>query len=157
LAIDKSKLPVGKGILQWPVNGRLSQSYGKPNWNAAYDFHNGIDIAAPTGTAVKAPLSGKVIGVGDNGRYSYGKWITIDHGDFNITTLYGHLSLQKVKVGQDVKIGEIIGYVGSTGYSTGPHLHFTIYTSDSYMLKESSIVKGLMIPIGASINPMDYL
>lgn len=156
-AIDKSKISISKGILRWPLEGRLSQGYGKPNWNAVYDFHNGIDIAAPTGTPIKAALGGKIIGVGDNGRYSYGKWIAIDHGNFSIVTLYGHLSLQKVSVGQEVKTGDIIGYVGSTGYSTGPHLHFTIFTSDSYTLMRSAKVQGLLIPIGGTLNPMEYL
>ncbi len=156
-AIDKSKISISKGILRWPLDGRLSQGYGKPNWNAVYDFHNGIDIAAPTGTPIKAALGGKIIGVGDNGRYSYGKWIAIEHSSFSIVTLYGHLSLQKVSVGQEVKTGDIIGYVGSTGYSTGPHLHFTIFTSDSYTLMKSTKVPGLLIPIGGTLNPMEYL
>jgi len=158
LAIDKSKLPVGKGILRWPLDSyRITQGYGKPNWRAAYDFHNGIDLAAPTGTPVKAALGGKVVGVGNNGRYSYGKWISINHGDLNITTMYGHLSLQRVKIGQEVDMGEVIGYVGSTGYSTGAHLHFTVFASESYTLLKSSRVKNLFIPVGGTINPMDYL
>ncbi|MCR4323107.1 MAG: peptidoglycan DD-metalloendopeptidase family protein [Candidatus Azambacteria bacterium] len=158
LAIDKEKLPVGAGILKWPIDTvRITQGYGKPNWKAAYDFHNGIDIGAPTGTPVYAALSGKIVGVGNNGKYAYGKWVSIDHGDKNITTLYGHLSLQKVSVGQSVATGDVIGYVGSTGYSTGPHLHFTVFASESYTLLNSSSVTGLKIPVGGSINPMDYL
>ena len=156
-AIDRSKLPVGKGILKWPVDNIITQGYGKPNWNAAYDFHNGIDIRAAVGTPVKAALAGKVVGVGDNGRYSYGKWIAIDHGTYNITTLYGHLSLQKVGVGQTVKTGDIIGYSGNTGYSTGPHLHFTVFASENYTLIKSTKVPNLFIPVGGSINPLEYL
>lgn len=158
LAIDKAKLPVGAGILKWPIDDvRITQGYGKPNWKAAYDFHNGIDIGAPTGTPVHAALSGKVVGVGNNGKYAYGKWVSIDHGNKNITTLYGHLSLQKVSMGQTVATGDIIGYVGSTGYSTGPHLHFTVFASESYTLLNSSSVSGLKIPVGGTINPLDYL
>jgi len=156
-AIDRSKLPVGKGILKWPVDNIITQGYGKPNWNAAYDFHNGIDIRASVGTPVKAALAGKVVGVGDNGRYSYGKWIAIDHGTYNITTLYGHLSLQKVSVGQTVKTGDIIGYSGNTGYSIGPHLHFTVFASENYTLIKSTKVPNLFIPVGGSINPLEYL
>ena len=156
-AIDRSKLPVGKGILKWPIDNIITQGYGKPNWNAAYDFHNGIDIRAAVGTPVKAALAGKVVGVGDNGRYSYGKWIAIDHGTYNITTLYGHLSLQKVGVGQTVKTGDIIGYSGNTGYSTGPHLHFTVFASENYTLIKSTKVPNLFIPVGGSINPLEYL
>lgn len=158
LAIDRAKLPVGAGILKWPIDDvRITQGYGKPNWKAAYDFHNGIDIGAPSGTPVRAALAGKVVGVGNNGKYAYGKWVSIDHGNMNITTLYGHLSLQKVSVGQMVATGDIIGYVGSTGYSTGPHLHFTVFASESYTLLNSSSVPGLKIPVGGTINPMDYL
>ena len=158
LAIDRSKLPVGKGILAWPLDAvRITQGYGKPNWKAAYDFHNGIDLGAPTGTPVKASLSGIVAGVGNNGRYAYGKWISIDHGGKNITTLYGHLSLQSVRVGLQVATGDVIGYVGSTGYSTGPHLHFSVFASESYTLLESTKVPNLFIPIGGTLNPLDYL
>lgn len=157
-AIDRSKLPVGKGILAWPLDDvRLTQGYGKPNWNAAYDFHNGIDLAASVGTPVKASLGGKIIGVGNNGRYAYGKWISIDHGNKNIITLYGHLSLQVVQVGQTVKTGGIIGYSGATGYSTGPHLHFSVFASESYTLLESTKVLNLFIPVGGTVNPLDYL
>ena len=110
LAIDKAKLPVGAGILKWPIDDvRITQGYGKPNWKAAYDFHNGIDIGAPTGTPVLAALSGKVVGVGNNGKYAYGKWVSIDHGNKNITTLYGHLSLQKVSIGQRSQQGILSG------------------------------------------------
>ena len=158
LAIDKEKLTAGVGLLRWPIdNPRITQGYGKPNWKAAYDFHNGIDIGAPTGTPIKAALSGRVVGVGDNGRYAYGKWVAIDHGDKSITTLYGHMSLQKVKVGQEVATGDLIGYVGSTGYSTGPHLHFTIFASSTYSLLKSASVPGLLIPVGGTVNPADYL
>ncbi len=156
-AIDRSKLPIGKGILEWPLESvRLTQNYGKPNWQAAYDFHNGIDLAASVGTPVKAALSGTIVGIGNNGRYAYGKWISIDHGN-NITTLYGHLSLQVVKIGQIVKTGDVIGYSGSTGYSTGPHLHFSVFSSESYTLLESTKVPNLFIPVGGTVNPLDYL
>lgn len=158
LAIDKEKLTAGVGLLRWPLdNPRVTQGYGKPNWKAAYDFHNGIDMGASTGTPIKAALSGRVVGVGDNGRYAYGKWVAIDHGDKAITTLYGHMSLQKVKVGQEVATGDLIGYVGNTGYSTGPHLHFTIFASSTYSLLKSASVPGLMIPVGGTVNPTDYL
>lgn len=157
-AVDRSKLPVGSGILQWPIPvPRITQGYGKPNWNAVYDFHNGIDLGAPTGTPVRAARGGTVTGMGDNGRYAYGKWVAIDHGDISVTTLYGHLSLQKAKIGQKVAAGEVIGFVGSTGYSTGPHLHFSVFVTESFTLLESAVVKGLMIPVGGTINPAEYL
>jgi len=158
LAIDRSKLPTGSGILAWPLDSvYITQGYGTPNWNAAYTFHNGIDLRASIGTPVKASATGTVVGVGDDGRYAYGKWIAIDHGDLNITTLYGHLSLQKVKIGQAVSVDEVIGYSGNTGYTTGPHLHFSVFVSNSFTLLESASVKGVMIPVGATIDPTQYL
>lgn len=162
-ALDLSKIPAfKKGLFDWPVQKgsfTISQSYGKTKFaKTAYKsgFHNGIDFAAPTGTPVLAPLSGKVVGVGNNGKYAYGKWIAIDHGN-GLVTLYGHLSSQDVKKGENVDKGEKIGKIGSTGYSTGSHLHFTVFSKDSYELVESSVVKGLYIPVGATVNPIVYL
>lgn len=162
-ALDLSKIPAFKhGLLDWPIKKgdfTISQNYGKTSFaKTAYKsgFHNGIDLAAPTGTPVLAPLGGKVLGVGNNGKYAYGKWISIDHGN-GLVTLYGHLSSQDVKKGEKVDKGEKIGKVGSTGYSTGPHLHFTVFSKNSYELVESSVVDGLFIPVGATVNPKVYL
>lgn len=160
-AIDKSKLPVGKGILAYPVdNIRKTQDYGMTSYakSGAYNgsIHNGVDFGGPIGTSIKAASEGEVVGVGDNGRYAYGKWIAIKHTN-GLVTLYGHLSLQKVKKGQAVKSGELIGYLGATGYVTGPHLHFTVYAPDSFTLYQSTKVSWLWIPIGAPLNPFDYL
>ncbi len=160
-AINKSKLPKGKGILKWPLdNIRITQGYGMTPFakTGAYggNIHNGLDIAGRTGTPVKSAGDGEIIGVGNNGRYAYGKWIAIKHNN-GLVTLYAHLSLQKVKKGQKVKAGELIGYVGATGYVTGPHLHFTVYAPDSFDLYQSSKVSWLWIPVGAPLNPLDYL
>lgn len=160
-AIDKSKLPVGKGILKYPVdNIRLTQNYGMTSYakSGAYNgsIHNGIDFGGPVGTPVKSAGDGEVVGVGDNGRYAYGKWIAIKHTN-GLVTLYGHLSLQKVKKGQTIKAGDLIAYMGATGYVTGPHLHFTVYAPDSFTLYQSTKVSWLWIPIGAPLNPFDYL
>jgi len=110
----------------WPVNGEISSGYGsrddpiKP-WKEA--FHKGIDIAADHGTDIRASATGKVtmasyIDV-------YGNALIIDHGN-GLSTFYGHASKLLVKEGQAVKKGEVIARVGSTGRSTGPHLHFEI-------------------------------
>ena len=160
-AIDRSKLPQGNGILKWPLDKiRMTQDYGMTRFarTGAYggNIHNGLDLAGATGTIVRAAQDGEVIGVGNNGRYAYGKWIAVRH-DNGLITLYAHMSLQKVKKGQRVSTGQLIGYVGATGYVTGPHLHFTVYAPGSFGLRQSAIVSWLKIPFGAPLNPHDYL
>jgi len=86
-------------------------------------FHQGLDIAAPRGSPVAAAFGGKVLFTGWYG--GYGKLVILDHGQ-GLSSLYGHLSAILVKPGQTVARGEIVGRVGSTGYSTGPHLHYEI-------------------------------
>ena len=86
--------------------------------------HTGIDIAGRTGDPVTPFMKGKVIYVGDLS-WGYGKHIIVDN-DNNISSLYAHLSKVNVTVGQEVKPGDIIGLEGSTGWSTGPHLHFEV-------------------------------
>lgn len=158
-AIDKASIPVARaGVLNWPAENKLSQGYGCTQFaktSKAYPacFHNGVDIAAPLGTPVKSARKGKVIAV-QNAPYAYGKWIAIEH-DNGLVTLYAHLSLQSVSVGQEVQWGEVIGYMGSTGYSTGSHLHFTVYAPNTFTTQASTI-SGIL-PIGATINPFDYL
>lgn len=156
--IDQSTIPAArKGLLDWPANGRLSQGYGSTSEtgfvNDYYTFHNGIDIAASIGTPIYAAKDGRVVARGDNGNYAYGKWVAIDHGN-GLTTLYAHLSLQSVSSGSSVKSGQKIGYMGSTGFSTGSHLHFTVYATNTFQTKERWY--GLL-PLGASINPFNYL
>ena len=148
------------GLLAYPLKKfTVSQGYGKTKFSkSAYKSgkHNGIDFSAPSGTAIYASLGGKVVGVGNNGRYAYGKWVAIDHGN-GIITLYGHMSSQSVSKGEKVDAGEKIGAVGSTGYSTGPHVHFSVFSSKSFELVQSKVVKNLWIPIGATVNPNNYL
>ena len=112
-----------------PVNGRITSPFGSrihPIFKRRI-FHSGIDIAVPYGTPIKAANSGRVIFVG---WYSgYGKVVIIDHGNIGgvpTTTLYAHMSQTLVKQGQNVAKGDIIGKVGTTGYSTGPHVHFEV-------------------------------
>lgn len=113
----------GTGRFQWPVIGRITQEY----WYG----HRALDIAAPAGTAVYAADGGFVTFVGwtDVG---YGNLIRIDHGN-GFATWYAHLSAFNVELGEAVQRGDLIGYVGSTGHSTGPHLHFEIRTSDGLL------------------------
>ncbi len=164
LKIDPTALP-GKrpGVLAMPViGGILTQDYGATSF-AKYGYrgkwHNGLDFGAPIGTPVFAAEKGKVIGVADQDKYcyrgAYGKFIVIEHEN-NLTTLYAHLSLQIVKQGDIVQRGQVIGYVGRTGYATGPHLHFTVYASQTVILKSSKSC-GPNMPYGGDINPMNYL
>ena len=109
----------------WPVMGWLSSSFGarKDPFTGQPDFHTGLDISAGQGTPVKATADGTVESAAYNG--NYGNSIVITHG-FGIATRFGHLSQYAVRAGQKVKRGEIIGYVGSTGRATSPHLHYEI-------------------------------
>ncbi len=155
---DYSKVPPGKaGYFSYPVSPvRITQTYGKTSYSNHYASgkHNGVDFGI-NNSSVYAVRGGKVIGVGNNGRYAYGRWIAIDHGD-GLVTLYGHLSKQSVSKGQKVDGGKKIGVSGNTGYSTGPHLHLSAFVKSSFDVVESTKVDGLMIPVGAPVNPMKY-
>jgi murein DD-endopeptidase MepM/ murein hydrolase activator NlpD len=113
----------------WPMYGTITSYFGwriHPIYRTKI-FHNGIDIAAPFGTPVKAAATGVVIYAGWFGGYGYA--VVIAHPD-GFYTLYAHLWKYVVKEGQKVYQGQVIGYEGSTGISTGPHLHFSIYKKD---------------------------
>lgn len=117
--------PIFSGKFILPVNGRYSSGFGYRIHpiSGVRKMHTGQDIAAPSGTAIKAAGSGKVITAAYlNG---YGNTVVIDHGG-GVSTLYGHCSRLFVSVGQSVTQGQSIAAVGSTGYSTGPHLHFEV-------------------------------
>lgn len=113
----------------WPVAGWLTSSFGnrRDPFNGSSDFHPGLDISASYGEAVLAPAAGTVSSAGAVG--NYGNLIVIDHG-FGIVTKYGHLSRFGVTTGQQVNRGDVLGYVGSTGRSTSPHLHYEIWVND---------------------------
>ena len=109
----------------WPVRGEVTRGFGvnQDPFSGQEVFHPGVDIAAPYGTRVEAAGNGMVVEAGwDAG---YGKCILIDHGS-GVETRYAHLSRIFVIVGEQVSKGQIIGAVGSTGYSTGPHLHYEV-------------------------------
>jgi murein DD-endopeptidase MepM/ murein hydrolase activator NlpD len=113
------------GRMPWPVVGAITSGYGwriHPIFDTP-EFHTGVDIAASTGTPVEAPAAGTVIFAGS--LPANGTLVILDHGD-GITTTYSHLSAYRVYVGEHVQPGDVIAQVGSTGWSTGPHLFFEI-------------------------------
>lgn len=164
--IDPTLLPTSRrGVLELPVKGgRVSQNFGSTAFarQGGYrgKFHNGMDIAAPLGTPIYAAEDGKVIKIDNQDKYcpkgAYGRYIVIGHTN-NLTTLYAHLSLvdQAITEGKEVKRGELIGYVGRTGYATGPHLHLTVYASPTFYMGRSRSCGPM--PYGGYLNPADYL
>jgi len=122
----------GSGALIWPVNAPITSSFGW-RWGR---MHEGIDLGAAYGSPIAAAAAGTVIYAGWLG--GYGNLTVIDHGG-GLSTAYGHQSSIGVSVGQHVEQGEIIGNVGSTGHSTGPHLHFEVRVN------------------GQAVDPLGYL
>lgn len=111
----------------WPVIGRVTSSFGERTDPFGADtegeFHRGIDIAAPSGTAIHAAGDGVVVSAGwGNG---YGREVVLDHGH-GITTLYAHMASIAVTAGETVSRGQVIGYVGTSGHSTGAHVHYEV-------------------------------
>ena len=116
--------------VMWAHSGRINNEFGfrrNPFGGGGYEFHAGMDIDGERGDLVAAPANGIVVKSGWQG--GYGNLIEIDHGN-GLTTRYGHLSKIDVQNGDTVNRGQIIGYVGSTGRSTGPHLHYELRLND---------------------------
>ena len=114
----------------WAHSGKINNEFGfrrNPFGGRSYEFHPGMDIDGERGSIVVAPANGTVIKSGWQG--GYGNMIEIDHGN-GLTTRYGHLSRINIQVGDTIGRGQEIGLVGSTGRSTGPHLHFEIRLND---------------------------
>jgi hypothetical protein len=114
-------------IFQWPLNGPITQRFGaNPLSYRVFGLagHNGLDLGVLEGTPVKAAAAGTVNRACMDGS-GYGNHVRIQHDEDSVT-LYAHLSTMKVKVGQQVKAGQVIGLSGNTGNSTGPHLHFEV-------------------------------
>jgi murein DD-endopeptidase MepM/ murein hydrolase activator NlpD len=110
----------------WPARGWVSSKFGyriSPFTNEK-EFHNGLDVAAKTGSSIIAPADGVITDIEKT--YGFGNLLTVSHG-YGLKTRYGHLSKILVKKGQTIKRGETIANMGSTGRSTGPHLHYEIY------------------------------
>jgi murein DD-endopeptidase MepM/ murein hydrolase activator NlpD len=115
-----------KGLpLRWPVQGSIKSAYGvrQSPWTLKREQHDGIDIGSSPGTPVQAPAPGRVASAA-TGR-DYGRYVIVDHGK-GVRSLYGHLQRVDVKAGDRVTKGQVIGLVGSSGRSTGPHLHYEV-------------------------------
>jgi murein DD-endopeptidase MepM/ murein hydrolase activator NlpD len=122
----------------WPVRGWVTSPFGNRTspFSGILTFHEGLDIAAQTGTPIVAPADGVVIKAGFG--TGYGNMVEISHG-YGIKTIYGHNSRLNVKPGQRVKRGDVIAYLGDSGSSTGPHLHYEVRVN------------------GLPVNPVRYL
>ncbi len=133
LAEEKEKLLMAIPAIQ-PVNNenltRMASGYGwrSDPFTKARKMHWGMDFSAPKGTPIYASGDGKVTRA-DNNSSGYGKHVRIEHG-YGYMSLYGHMSQYNVKVGKNVKRGDIIGFVGSTGRSEGPHVHYEVWKDD---------------------------
>ncbi len=176
--LDPSTIPApGTRVFSWPLaNITITQYFGGTEFakrNAAVyggrAYHPGVDFSAPRGTKIFAPLGGTVRATGNtdafSGCYSWGKWTLIDHPN-GLSTLYAHQDTISVTPGQTVAGGEVIGYTGNTGYSTGPHLHFTVYAKAGVSVRKFSEIKTVTscgaatTPVAATdayIDPMTYL
>lgn len=172
--VDASKLPkYGKGILKYPVDKVvITQYFGNTPFSSknpqVYNGsgHNGLDFGIPSGTPILSAEAGQVVGTGNtdtacNG-VSYGKWVLVRHNN-GLSSLYAHLSVIQVKEGESVASRQKIGLSGNTGYSTGPHLHFTVYASDAVEVtnyKSKVCGTNMRMPIAPRagyLNPLSYL
>ena len=161
--LDPSKIPSTR-VFSWPLEKIFVTSPYAPRWGG---FHRGTDFRASVGTPVKSMAEGVVIGIGDTDKCcpgaSFGKWILIEYNN-GLSSTYGHLSLINVAKGQEVSRGQVVGYSGNTGSSTGPHLHVSVYVSegvkvDSFASK-SYPGRILVQPIASTdayLDPMRFL
>ncbi|MEK9173152.1 MAG: peptidoglycan DD-metalloendopeptidase family protein [Patescibacteria group bacterium] len=172
--IDPNLLPTPRpGVFLWPVKTvKITQRYGvtefaKKNYRGQH--HNGLDLGGPIGTPILAAGDGIVINVADQDQYrgcrggAYGKLIVVKHKN-GLTTLYAHLSRFIVSIGQEVKAGEVIGYMGKTGWATGPHLHFTVFANNTLTPARAGFPEGTKasrvcgpMPVGGDLDPEQYL
>jgi murein DD-endopeptidase MepM/ murein hydrolase activator NlpD len=121
--LDNQRLVMSTTPKGLPVNGYMTDQFGMRRFAGSTEFHPGLDIAVPSGTNVAATADGLVIYA--DWRNGYGNAVVIDHGH-GLTTRYGHMSAIEVKPGQQVHRGDVIGRAGSTGRSTGPHVHYEV-------------------------------
>ena len=166
-------------MLDWPLDAvTITQYFGNTPFASANPQvysglgHNGVDLRGAVGTPVKASANGVVVDTGDTDaqcyKVSYGKWVLVRHYN-GLSTLYAHLSLIRAKPGDEVSRGDVVGYSGNSGYSTGPHLHFTVFATAAVSVSQPagpnkyvSKICGtyLKLPLSAQngyLNPLSYL
>ena len=168
--LDPSKLP-NAGVLSWPLEKiYVTQLFGKTvdaKRLYASGTHNGVDFRASVGTPVMAMSDGEVLGIGDTdltcAGASFGKYVFIEYNN-GLSSTFGHLSLIRVREGENVKRGQVVAYSGATGHVTGPHLHVSLYASEAVKMasKPSSACDGRIYrlpiaPINAYLDAMYYL
>jgi murein DD-endopeptidase MepM/ murein hydrolase activator NlpD len=169
---DANSIPrAGTRVFSWPLaDVFITQQFGATVDSKrlyASGTHSGVDFRASTGTPVLAPADGVVTGVGNTDitcpRASFGNWILISY-DNGLASAFGHLSLIKVKKGDMVVRGQVVGYSGNTGYSTAPHLHMTVYAGKAVTVtgKPSQACSGKtyimpVAPPDAYLDPLSYL
>jgi len=180
ILIDPKSFPSAqKSILSWPLDSiRITQQFGGSDFAKnnpgiyGRPYHPGTDFGVPTGTKVKSVSSGKIRATGNTDAYpgcvAWGKWILVDH-DNGLSSLYAHLSSVIVASGQSVTNGEVIALSGNSGFSTGPHLHLTIYASQGVKVGKYGTYKpggsgcattdasGPFADLSAYLDPMSYL
>ena len=170
--LNPSSIPKsGSSVLSWPVEKvRITQRFGKSvaaKRLYVSGSHNGMDFGVPIGTKIMAAAAGTVLGVGDTDTackgVSFGRWVFIRH-DNGLSSIYAHLSVISATEGQRVETGDVIGYSGNTGYSTGPHLHLGVYASDAIKVENrpsiscrGKILRMPIAPIEAYLDPAAYL
>lgn len=139
----------------WPVDGRLMGGYGQRSdpFSGEGAYHSGVDISAPVGTQVHAAADGAVVHAGFNN--GYGRLVVIDHGN-GYQTYYAHLSRMHVIEGQEIRRGEIVGAVGSSGRATGPHLHYEVRIGQSPVNPYRFLTKAAAVQVQVAQNEFPF-
>ena len=168
--LDPSKLPSG-GVLNWPLEKIfITQLFGKTvdaKRLYASGTHNGVDFRASVGTPIMAMADGTVLGTGDTDLTcygaSFGKFVFIRYNN-GLSSTFGHLSLIKVNEGKVVQRGEVVGYSGNTGHTTGPHLHVSLYASEAVKMTskpsvacDGRVYRLPVAPVNAYLDALYYL
>lgn len=181
LSVAAGSLPSARaGILHWPLDSiKITQYFGNTEFATqnpqiySGHGHTGVDFGASTGTRVLSALDGVVLGTGNTDltcpNASFGKWVFVKHPN-GLSTLYAHLSVISVTTGQTVSTGQVVGYSGSTGYATGPHLHLGVYAASGVQIMDLGKYRGStgtpctsagvvlpVAPTNAYLNPLSYL